>query len=166
MKALILGLLSLALILVGCNQGTPSATILPVTITKTVPGPTVTVTSSAPIAKPNTAVSTLQPANFVLGELIISPPSVSIGDTVTASISVSNTGGIEGTYVLNFNDSDIEDSRPVTIKAEETKVVTYTTTRNQPGIYLVGINGKVGQYTVTTIVSPEVSSPTYPPGTK
>lgn len=175
MKALILGLISLALLLVGCNQEPQSVSILPVTITKTVLGPTVTstvpgitvtvtVTSIVPILKPTTDVPTLQPAHFVLSELTITPSSVKMGDTVTANILVSNTGGIEGTYVVIYKDDAIEDSRTVTLNAGETMVITYATTKNLPGTYFIDINGKVGQYTVTVLPSPPVSSVIVPAG--
>ncbi len=103
------------------------------------------------------------PATFVLGDLTITPTAVKTGEVVTIEISVSNTGGIEGSYTLVFQverlgERTAEKNIEVTLKAGQTETVAFTTTVDvMPSImwispqatYTVNVNGKVGQFTVT-----------------
>ncbi len=103
-----------------------------------------------------------EPARFVLGELTITPTEANLGETVTISIPVSNTGGTEGSYTIVFTVkkagcwSDITDVE-VKLKPGETKTVTSTTkglasisdiSKTVPGIYTVHVGDKVGQFTM------------------
>jgi hypothetical protein len=77
-----------------------------------------------------------------------------LGDQVTYSIPVSNTGGTEGSYTVVFNYKSSggalgSDNVEVTLKPGETRMVTLTTTKNEADTYFVSTNVKVGQYTVT-----------------
>ena len=94
------------------------------------------------------------PARFVLAEPTITPTAVMTGEVVTISIEVSNTGGIEGSYMVAFKVKKVGQwttigLEEVTLNAGQTKTVTFTTTKNESGTYTVDVNGKVSQFTVT-----------------
>jgi len=89
------------------------------------------------------------PANFVLGSLTISPTEVKIGEMVEISILVTNTGGESGSYevVLKIN-GGVEATKVVTIVPAQSKSVSFTTSRDIAGRYLVEVNGISGFFTV------------------
>ncbi len=110
-----------------------------------------------------TSTPPLAPACFVLSNLTITPTSVIAGEVVAISVEVSNTGGTEGSYTVVFK-VRLEwtgwENVEVTLKPGQTKTVTYTTkgvsridasgsSMVVPGTYMVDVNGKVGQFTVT-----------------
>jgi len=89
------------------------------------------------------------PANFVLSSLTISPTEVKIGEMVEISILVTNTGGESGSYevVLKIN-GGVEATKVVTIVPAESKSVSFTTSKDIAGRYLVEVNGISGFFTV------------------
>ncbi len=109
-----------------------------------------------------TIVACAPPAHFVLGELTVTPTAVNTGGVVTISTAVSNIGGTEGTYAVVFKLNGAgETTKDVTLKAGETKTVTFTVTKNRARMYAVDVNGKIGQFTVT---APVTVTPTPPTG--
>jgi ABC-type transport system substrate-binding protein len=78
------------------------------------------------------------PGEFDVTDLTISPSSVTVGDSVTVSVNVTNTGETEvsGSITLALNDV-IEEIKDVTVAGGETETVTFTVSKG------------VGSYTVT-----------------
>ncbi|MFH1169252.1 MAG: hypothetical protein V1691_01020, partial [Chloroflexota bacterium] len=132
------------------NPATPSA-VQP----STTPSPTPTPKPSMP----------QKPANFVLGDLTITPTTVMTGDNITYSIPVSNTGGTEGSYTVVFKYKSYggavgSDNVEVTLKPGETRTATLTKTQNESDTYFVNVNNdKFGQYTVTAVPTPIYTVP-------
>jgi len=78
-----------------------------------------------------------------------------VGEQVTYSIQLSNTGGTEGSYTVVFKykssgGSIGSDNVEVTLKPGQTKTATLTKTQNESGTYFINVNDKFSQYTVTT----------------
>ena len=92
------------------------------------------------------------PGEFELSNLTISPSSVTVGESVTISVDVTNTGetNVTGTITLALNDV-VETTKTVTVAANETETVTFTVTKSVPGIYAVTIPGTTltGTFTVS-----------------
>jgi len=105
------------------------------------------------------------PSAFSLGSLIISPDKASIGESVTISVEVTNTGGEAGSYTVTLSiDGTVEESQDISISAGDSQQVSFTTVKNLPGGYVVDVNGLNGSFEVveeTTSVPPV--PPTPPP---
>ena len=102
------------------------------------------------------------PAAFTVSKLIISPAEIDIGQSVTITTIVANTGGETGTYevALKIN-GVVEDTKEVTVHAGFSKEVTFTTVKNVAGSYSVDVNGLSGSFTVK--VAPPVTPQPVPP---
>jgi hypothetical protein len=91
----------------------------------------------------------------VVGDLTITPTAVMAGEAATYSIPVSNVGATAGTYTLVFRYKTStgaagSDEAEVTLESGQTKTVMLTVIRSEPGTYFVAVDGKLGQYTVTS----------------
>ena len=100
------------------------------------------------------------PANFVPSSLTISSTEVRIGEMVEISILVTNAGGQSGSYqvVLKIN-GVVEETKEITIAPDESKVVSFTTSRETVGNYSVEVNGLEGSFTVKELPSKGVNRP-------
>ena len=94
-------------------------------------------------------VPIVQPAEFTVSSLNVSPTKVGIGEAVTISVNVTNIGGESGPYtvILKIGQAT-EDSRTVTLESEESTTVEFKVTKNVPGTYNVEIDNLTGEYTV------------------
>ena len=103
------------------------------------------------------------PAAFTVSKLIISPTEIDIGQSVTISTIVANTGGETGTYevALKIN-GVVEATKEVTVSAGANKKVTFTTAKDMAGSYLVDINGLSGSFTVKAAPPPPPPPPPTP----
>jgi hypothetical protein len=89
------------------------------------------------------------PAAFSLGSLAVSPNEIAPGGTVTISVSVANTGGETGTYIVTLKIDDVvEASKEVSIDAGASQEVTFTTVRDVAKTYSVDVNGLSGTFVV------------------
>ncbi len=91
-----------------------------------------------------------EPPNFTVTDLSISPIEVELGQTVTFSANVTNSGGSRGTYtvMLKINGSEVG-SKSLTLDAGESQRVSFTGTTEYSGLYTVGLDGLIGTFTVT-----------------
>ncbi len=89
------------------------------------------------------------PAAFTLSSLTISPAEAKIGETVNISIMVANTGGQSANYkvILKINDK-VEVTKEVTVPADTSKRVSFSTTRDVAGTYSVDVSGLTGSFTI------------------
>ena len=94
-------------------------------------------------------VEPVEPANFSVSSVSISPPQVKPGEEVTISFNVANTGGETGSYnaVLYINGA-VEDSQSVSVAPGMTKNVIFTVSKSDAGVYDVSIAGQSGQFEV------------------
>jgi len=96
-----------------------------------------------------------EPPAFTPSSLLISPAEVEIGETVTISISVANTGGLAGSYSVTLKiDGVTEETKEVTVAAGASEGVTFTTARDEAGTYSVDVNGLTGSFEVMEEVIP------------
>jgi len=100
------------------------------------------------------------PANFVPSSLTISSNAVDAGEIVEISILVSNTGGESGSYqvVLKIND-EVEETKEITLAPNESKLVSFTTSKDIAGKYSVEVNGLEGSFTAQELPSIGVNRP-------
>lgn len=103
--------------------------------------------------------------SFVTSNLAVSPTEVEPGEEVAITIEVTNTGDIEGDYLLRLLiDEALEEAREVTLAPDMTETVIFTITRDDTGTYLVDVNGLTRSFTVTDITSaPSAPAPEQTP---
>lgn len=103
------------------------------------------------------------PAAFTVSKLIISPAEVDIGQSVTISAIITNTGGETGSYEAALKiDGVVEATKEVTVSAGASRKVTFTTAKDVAGSYSVDVNGLSGLFTVKA-APPPITPPSPPP---
>jgi hypothetical protein len=89
------------------------------------------------------------PANFMTSSLTIIPTEATPGEEIIISATVSNIGGISGSYNLSLKvNGSILESREMKLDAGNNQVVNFKVIPERVGDYFVDIDGKTGQYTV------------------
>ena len=90
-----------------------------------------------------------KPAAFTVSALSISPIEVDIEENVTISAQITNTGDLTGSYKVTFRiDGALMETRDVTVAGGTSQILTFTTTENTAGTYIVTVNGKSDTFTV------------------
>lgn len=88
------------------------------------------------------------PAAFNISALDISPLETDIGETVTVSVLVTNSGELEGSYSLNLAlNGTVVETRGITM-ASGSQTVVFSTAGDEAGSYSVEVNGLEGSFTV------------------
>ena len=95
---------------------------------------------------------------FTLSNLTITPTEVNVGETVTISVWVTNTGDVDGNYnvTLKINGA-AEATKDVTVAAGSSEQVSFSTSKGAAGSYSVDVGGFTGSFEV-------VQKMTAPPG--
>ncbi|MFH1381564.1 MAG: helix-turn-helix domain-containing protein [Chloroflexota bacterium] len=103
------------------------------------------------------------PAAFTVSGLNISPSTIKVGDKVTITVNVSNTGDVSGIYTatLKINGTVIS-TQDVTLAGKASQPISFQQTQNAAGTYTVSVDGQSGTFTVQTPTTP---TPPTPPGT-
>ena len=108
-----------------------------------------TITASVSHFTAFTVLAHNAPAAFSISGLYISPAEVDAGGNVTISIMVSNSGDLAGSYeVALIIDSQLEETKEITLDGQTSEVVTFTASRSAPGLYLLSVNDMPGSFTV------------------
>jgi hypothetical protein len=103
------------------------------------------------------------PAAFTASKLSISPDEVYVGETVTISALITNTGDGAGGYTATLKiNSVVEATKDITLNAGASQEVTFTTVKDVAGSYSVEVDGLTGSFTVKEKPTPP---PTTPPVT-
>ncbi len=97
------------------------------------------------------------PATFTVGVLQVSADKIKPDETVTIQADVSNSGGSQGKYtvILKVNGQEAG-STEVTLDGGKSQTVKFEVKRNEPGEYVLDLNGSKGKFTV---VAPATSTP-------
>jgi len=90
-----------------------------------------------------------EPAQFTITGLDVTPEQVLPGQPVTVSAQVTNTGGSEGSCIVNLTvNGQVEQTKTVTLAPEAMEMVTFTVTKETPGSYTVSIGDLTEEFTV------------------
>jgi len=99
-----------------------------------------------PVAPP--VVPPVSPAAFTISYLSVSPSEVYIEERVTISVIVTNIGSQSGSYkVTLIGNGVVEATKEVTVNTSLSKEVTFITTKDIAGAYLVDVTGLTGSFT-------------------
>jgi len=96
-----------------------------------------------------------------ISDISVSPSEVNIGEMVTISVLVTNTGSASGSCAVTLEiNGAVEATEDVTLSAGASEEVTFTTAKDMPGSYSVAVNGLSGSFTVKEMPA---LPPTAPP---
>ena len=121
------------------------------------------VVTAAPESEPEVPV-----AVFRISELDISPSEVDIGQMITISVLVINSGNLEDTYQVTLEiDNKVVKAQEVTLAGGASGTVTFKISEDVAGIYSVNIDGLSGSFVVkpAAISEPKPASTLTPPAT-
>jgi hypothetical protein len=100
--------------------------------------------------KTTPTASSPTPAAFSVSNLHIEPSETKAGEKVTVSAEVKNTGGSEGSYTAELKVNGVtEDSQNLTIPAGASVGVTFSVSKDTPGVYQVTLGNLTAQFEVT-----------------
>ena len=89
------------------------------------------------------------PAAFAVSALTISPAEVDIGESVTVSILVTNTGDLAGSYEVTLKiDEAVVATKGVTLDGGASQSVTFTISKDVVATYTISIDGLTGTFVV------------------
>jgi hypothetical protein len=91
----------------------------------------------------------VQPAEFSVGPVTLAPSTVMVGDVVAVAATVTNTGGVSGTYTAALSiDGQEADKKDIAIGPGGNEQVSFQLTETTAGSY----NLAIGSSTTTLIV--------------
>jgi len=95
------------------------------------------------------AMAGTTPASFSISGLSVSPAEVYADGSVSVSAVVSNDGDLAGSYevVLRVG-GEVVETRLVTLDGGQSEAVSFTVSRQTPGLYSVAVNGVYGSFTI------------------
>ncbi len=110
-----------------------------------------------------TVISYTSPAAFAASDLTVTPVGVNVGESVAISVTITNTGDLEGSYeaTLTINGVVVA-TKEVTLAGKESKEITFTTTQSVVGTYQVAIGDVSGTFVVKAVPAP-TPTPTVTP---
>ncbi len=102
-------------------------------------------------------------AVFRISELDISPSEVDIGQTVTISVLVTNSGNLEDTYQVTLEiDNKVVETQEVILAGGASDMVTFTILKDIAGTYSVDVNGLTDSFTVKEKEAAVIPTPSTP----
>ncbi len=88
-------------------------------------------------------------ATFIASELSITPVETDIGEDVTISALVTNTGDLAGKYKVTLKiDNVAVATKEITLAGGASEEITFTTTEDVAGTYTVNVDGLPGSFVV------------------
>ncbi|MEM1509211.1 MAG: CARDB domain-containing protein [Thermofilaceae archaeon] len=96
------------------------------------------------------SVRSVQPAKFEVSGLNVNPSAPKVGDRVTVTITVKNTGGVSGSYDVTLKvGGNVVETKTVTLNPDESATVTFYYTPGSEGTYSVEVDGLSTSITVS-----------------
>ncbi len=104
---------------------------------------------------PFAVIAHTDPASFTIDNLISSPSKVEIGDPITISANVTNTGDLSSSYEVSlFIDGELAETKQVTLIGGVSQTVSFSVTEDTAGTYSVEVNDLTGSFTVVELPPP------------
>ncbi|MCW4027678.1 MAG: hypothetical protein NWE76_09380 [Candidatus Bathyarchaeota archaeon] len=95
------------------------------------------------------------PPAFTVSGLVVSPTEVEVGEEVTISATVTNTGEGEGSYTVVLKINEVaEDDETVLLAGGASTTVEFQVTKEDAGTYSVEVGGLDSTFTVKEAPSP------------
>lgn len=82
------------------------------------------------------------PAAFKINKLTVDPGEVKVGEQVTVTAEVNNTGGAEGSYTVELKINDAtEKKETVSVPPKSSSMMTFVISRDNVGTYKISVDG-------------------------
>ena len=95
------------------------------------------------------------PAEFTVSDLTVSPSTVNVGQQVNVSVTVTNTGDLQGTYTVTLTVGRTKaGTKQVTLAGGASETVTFNVSRSTAGTSAVSVGGQSGSFTVRQALVP------------
>ena len=121
-------------------------------------------TTFAVIARRPVPPPLVAPAAFSVSNLAVKPAEVQPKEAVTITVSLTNTGGTEGSYTVALLINGVKEAeKSVTVVAGESQIVSFSVTKEETGSYTVVVDGLTASFTVVAPVPPAPPPPAPPP---
>jgi hypothetical protein len=92
------------------------------------------------------------PAEFIVGNLLISPLSVPQDKPVTVTVTVENKGALKGNYELYLTiDGVVQGAQSISLNASSRQTITFTVSNLAPGLHRVNVAGQTGEFQVVAV---------------
>jgi len=92
------------------------------------------------------------PAAFAASDLTISPTEVDIGEPISISAIITNTGDLAGSYEATLKiDNVVVATKDVTLAGGATQKVTFITSKDAAGTYTVNVDGLSDTFVVKSV---------------
>ncbi len=89
------------------------------------------------VSEEHTFTTLVKAAAFTSSELSISPGEVYVGETVTISVFITNSGDADGSYAVMLKiNGEAEATKEITLSAGASEEITFTTAKDVAGILL------------------------------
>jgi len=89
------------------------------------------------------------PTEFIASDLDINPIEVTIGEIVTVSVLLSNTGDLSGSHEVSLLiDGEVAQTKGITLDSGEMQEISFEVTPDTAGEFQVAIDGLSGSYVV------------------
>jgi len=132
-----------------------------------------TVTTQLDILSIYSILAYTRPASFQVTDFSINPIETNIGEEISISLLVTNTGDLAGSYevVLKINDI-VRETREITLDGGASRRVSFSVIQDVAGIYTISIGGLYGwlevkepvsEGVVAEVPAPETSVPVQEP---
>ncbi|HEY82864.1 MAG TPA: hypothetical protein G4O01_06195 [Dehalococcoidia bacterium] len=96
-----------------------------------------------------------RPASFTLADLKITPTEIYLGESVSISIQLTNTGDLTGSYEVSLKiDDSVVETKEVTLEGGDSETVSFSLTPNKVGEYSVDVGGLQGTFVVKELKAP------------
>ena len=116
------------------------------------------------VSEEHTFATLVKAAAFTSSTLSISPSAVYMGETVTISVLITNSGDAAGDYTVALKiDGEVEATKEVTLNAGASEEVTFATAKDVAGTYSVEVDGLSGSFTVEEEPEEPAPPPVTPP---
>jgi hypothetical protein len=99
-----------------------------------------------------TAMAHMAPAKFEVTGITITPTEAKPDESITVSVTVTNTGDLSGSYtvVLKIGGIAAQD-KAVTLNGGESRTVSFMVTEGTSGTYTVNVSSASGSFTVEEV---------------
>jgi len=104
-----------------------------------------------------------EPAVFTFSSLTISPAEVDVGEEVAITVMITNAGGELGSYEASLNiNGEVETPAAGDIAAGGSQRVSFTTSKDVAGTYMVDIGGLTNSFVVKEVAPGAPPAPPAP----
>lgn len=114
-----------------------------------------TITAKISQFAPVAVLAPIRPASFTITGLSITPAEVYVGDRVSISVLVTNTGDLTGSYEVSLEiNNKVMQTKEVTLDGGDSETVSFSVTPEAAGEYSVNVNGLLGTFEVKELLAP------------